>query len=83
MDCLKKERRGVGKKIDQSKPDRPEGYALGRCSQCGREFECNNHCHNSPNDCSGPCCSNPPHGNDNCWKEMPYFEEWKAGRYEE
>lgn len=74
-----------GRKVEQP-------YGNQRCGLCGREFTCGLcdglknvfQCHNSSTPTRepvGPCCSQETHDFESCWRNQPYFEDWKAGRY--
>jgi hypothetical protein len=53
-----------------------------KCGRCGKMF----HCAGKARGCggcsgaTGPCCSKPPNVNEDCWKGMPYYDDWIAGR---
>ena len=55
-----------------------------KCAICGKTFTCGGAkrgCSGCSSAC-GPCCSDYKDGsNEHCWKNMPYYEDWKAGRY--
>lgn len=48
-----------------------------KCSYCGKTFDCSGSCGGPPcKYAKGPCCSEPPEDSHECWKGMPYYEDW-------